>query len=651
MSAAFDPKTINAEARTVEVIFSVSGKMWRSGWDGPYHEQLSLKESHVRLDFLRSGRAPVLGFHDRWGGHKSLLGVIEDAWIVSDDEARARLRLSKRASLEELWEDVQAGILCNVSPGYIVHRYLDISTADDPLPVLLAVDWEPREISFVDIPADPGARVASGRTLETFPVEVIRRSETQMDPEDELQPEGTTSTAAAGSPPAPAGGARTPAAPPAPVPNVAAAERAARESERQRIAAITALASQHGFGSDQRVQQLITSGASEDDSARQILEWRVQRYEATATHGQISVGTEEVTKVRTAATHALLHRCDPERYPIDKVAGAQDFAGESLLGLVQSLEERRGRRVRGRDSLVKAAQQTTSDFPHIVDNVANKRLLDAYEQEAKTHKAVAKVTQNSDFKPAARVRLGDAPRLKKVLESGEITRGSMGEGRESIRLATYARIVSLSRQLLIDDDLSAFDGLVTAMGERAAENEADLVWAIIQDNANMSDGVALFHTASHGNLISNVLNTAGLAAGRKAMRLQRGIGDGGDAGTRLNLRPRVLAVPPSLELAAEQLVKLSITPNETAQGNPFYGALDVVCEARLEDISPTCWFLFVAPQSSAHALEMAYLTGQMGPFFDRRDGFDVDGIELKIRHDVGVAAIDHRGVLKSTGAG
>lgn len=55
-----------------------------------------------------------------------------------------------------------------------------------------------------------------------------------------------------------------------------------------------------------------------------------------------------------------------------------------------------------------------------------------------------------------RVQLGEAPQLLEVGESGEFKRGTLGESKESYKVKTYGRVVAITRQTLINDDLDAF---------------------------------------------------------------------------------------------------------------------------------------------------------------------------------------------------
>lgn len=128
------------------------------------------------------------------------------------------------------------------------------------------------------------------------------------------------------------------------------------------------------------------------------------------------------------------------------------------------------------------------------------------------------------------------------------------------------------------------------------------------------------------------------------MRNQKGL----DGVQFLNLVPRFLVVPPSKETIADQYVTV-VTPQEGAKVNPFQGRLAVLSEPRLEAASATAWYLF-ADTGQIDIVEWGVLAGEEGPVIETRIGFDVDGVELKCRHDVAAKVIDWRGAYKNVGA-
>ena len=74
-----------------------------------------------------------------------------------------------------------------------------------------------------------------------------------------------------------------------------------------------------------------------------------------------------------------------------------------------------------------------------------------------------------------------------------------------------------------------------------------------------------------------------------------------------------------------------------------------ICEPRLDDNSATAWYLFADP-AQIDTVEYCFLEGQEGVYFETKQGFEVDGVEMKARMDFGAAAIDFRGMQKNSGA-
>jgi hypothetical protein len=157
-AASVAPATINAEERTVELVWSTGAAVRRFDWvsERPFLEELSMEPGHIRMDRLNSG-APLLNTHNDWD-LGSMLGVVEKAWLATG-EGRAIVRLSKRAEVDPVWKDIQDGIIRNVSVGYRVYKFQDVTTPADQMKRLLAVDWEPMEISLVAVGADNGGKV------------------------------------------------------------------------------------------------------------------------------------------------------------------------------------------------------------------------------------------------------------------------------------------------------------------------------------------------------------------------------------------------------------------------------------------------------------------------------------------------------------
>lgn len=353
---------------------------------------------------------------------------------------------------------------------------------------------------------------------------------------------------------------------------------------------------------------------------------------------------------------ALLHRIAPKTFPLDD--NARQYRTHSLVRTMEECLEQRGVRTRGlsRSQIVTRALHTTSDFANILDNVTNKTLRNAYEAAPQTWQPISRRIEAPDFKAINRVQLAEAPPLEKVLEHGEFTSGTIAEGKESFRLATYGKWFGLTRQALINDDLDAFGRLVTMFGQSARNLESDVVWSQILANAAMGDLNNLFSTA-HGNLagVGAAISTTSLGSGRAAMRKQTGL----DGVTYLNIMARYLIVPPEKETLADQYVSVNLVASQASSVNPFSGRLTVVAEPRLNGItldgtviagSAVSWYLAASTDQPIDMIEYAYLSGSDGPEVITRTGFEVDGIQVRCRHDFAAKVIDWRGLYKDPGA-
>jgi len=673
-SAELAPNTADADSRTVEVIWSTGARVRRERFFGePYDEELSLDPAHVRLDRLNAG-APVLKVHELDTLDAVIGSVVPGSARIENGRGIAQIRISERADVEPIWRDILAGHIRAVSIGYQVHRF-DISKPDGGRELWRAVDWTPFEISAVPAGADPAAGFrsqspsASARPLETC---VLHRRDASPNPQgaspmmENTQTPATTAetvadrtietaateeTTMTDTPPSTAD-AQTRARPKTAKPDIpdpdAAANRA-REAERERVSTIYDLAGrlnlERGFA-----EELVRRGTNLDEARRLILDKVAAGSDETRTFGHVSVplgGRDERITRRDAVANALLHRYSPTLFPLEDAA--RQYRGMTLLELARESLGNAGVNTRGlsREEVATRALHSTSDFPEILAAVTNKTLRQAYEAYPRTFTAFCRRVLATDFKEMRRLQLGEAPQLLEVAEGGEFKRGTLSESEESYRVKSYGRVVAITRQVVINDDLDAFTRIPAMYGNAIAQLESDVVWGIITSNPAMADGNALFHT-THKNLAGTgaALDVSSVGAARAAMAKQTGL----DKKTVLNIRPAFLIVPASLELKAEQLVAQNLVPAAASSVVPqSIRSLALISEPRLDAASETAWYLAASP-NQIDTIEYAYLEGQEGPYIETRNGFDVDGVEIKCRIDFGAKAIDWRGLYKNPGA-
>ncbi len=290
-----------------------------------------------------------------------------------------------------------------------------------------------------------------------------------------------------------------------------------------------------------------------------------------------------------------------------------------------------------------AFTHSTSDFGNILLDIANKAILLGWEENDETFGKWTKKGQLSDFKTAHRVGLGAFPSLRKVREGAEYKYVTLNDKGETIALATYGELFSISRQAIINDDMNMLTDVPKKLGEAAKATIGDLVYAVLVDNEKMSDKKALF-SADHKNMITGGMDVETISAGRTAMRQQK------EGERTLNIRPAFMLVPTTLETQAIQVVKSGSVKGADVNANiinPVRDLAEIIAEPRLDDASEKDWYM--ASRQGSDTIEVAYLNGIDVPYIDQLEGFTSDGVTTKVRIDAGVAPVDYRGLLKVTG--
>lgn len=596
--AALLPETFDKTTNEIEVVCSTGARGTRSDYYGEvYDEELEVTTSAVDLSRVDAGVVQVLDSHQQYAGVAAILGVVKRAW-VANGELRAILKLSSRPEMAGIVSDIAGGIIRGVSVGYRVLEWL-VKTAEErgsdaARPLRIAKRWALYELSFVPVPFDAGA-----------------------------------STRALGSPTRSLSGEHSM---PEPVQT-----REAIDTEIRSLCQRFKLTEREG-------DAYIRAGLSVQQVKDIIIERRAADDEAAGGHRNARgvPTTQHAEDATTLMAEALSARmggpaCGAEN-PYRHVTPA-DMAREML--------ERGGIRTTAMTpAQIVGRMMTTSDFPELLTAAGNRTLRAAYQSYQGGLKRVCKEATAPDFRAKQRLQLGEAPTLLQVNEAGEFKYGGMAEAKTSYALATYGRIISLSRQAIINDDLDAFGDLVVRMARAASEFEAQFLVTLLTSNPTMNDNVALFH-ANHGNLqtgAGSALQVSSLTTARKNMRLQKGL----DGSTPIDAMPKYLIVPAALETTAEQLLA-DLAAATVADVNPFAGRLELVVDPRLDAASATAWYL-AAAYSTIDTIEYSYLDQAAGPQIEAKPGWEVDGVEMKIHLDFGGGVLDWRGLQKANGA-
>jgi len=657
-----------APLATAEIVFSSGAGVQRYDWfrERNYIEELVVQDGAIRMGRLQRG-APLLNSHSSWD-LEDQLGVVENPAIEAG-QGTCRATFSRRESVAGYVQDVADKIIRNVSVGYVRHRIEMVPPAQEGgLWRYRVTDWEPYEVSLVPIPADMDSQIRSGaqptndkapkRELRTWECEFVEVRATESPPTVGISA-ATSSKETTMTPEEIA--AQQAAERAAQAEAVATASRAASQAAMthasQRAAEITTLCARHGL--TDLAPGFIIGDQTVDQVRASVLEKLAARDATAGGHQNVRIVTtrDEFATRMAGLEQAILHRVAP-RTTLDD--NGRQYRGMSLLELGRDFLEISGVSTRGMDRLTLATRMltfrspgmlTTGDFSTLFSNVATKRLRDAFDENPGTYALWARRAPDApDFKNVTIAALSGAPDLLQTNEHGEFKYGTMKDGGETYGVITYGRIVSLTRQAIINDDLRAFDRLVTAFGYSARRLENRLVYAQLTANAALSDTVALFH-ATHGNLgtgAGSALQFSSLQTARAAMRVQKGM-----QSEELNLAPKYLIVPAALEQTAYQFTSSNYVPAKPSDVNEFRQggrtAVEPVIEPLLDASSATAWYL-AANSGQVDTVEYMYLAGAEGPVIESEMGFEVDGISWKCREDFAAKAIDYRGLYKANGA-
>lgn len=636
------PMSIDAEARTVDVIWSTGARA--PNWVPPLGqimEELDMSGNAVRMTRLASGQAPLLDSHSHYSA-SSVIGRVLSA-SVSGGRGVAKIQISRAPDVEPIWRRLEEGTLRNVSVGYRVFRYEPIQA--DGQTIHRAVDWEPYEISLVAVPVDAAAGVRGEASA-------IRATALEPDIPAEAPPVPvitesvmTTENHAADSVPA------------------ADATRATQDAvtaERSRMASLTpVVTAARGRVPQQTLDDLHVRAQSEGWTAEAL---RAALWDAAVASAQpastpaapaVQVGTsgDDPAAMARAMGHAIAVRAMPSLATAGDIDPRfREFAALRPSDMLMELAAARGERVSPRDRLrlIERSFHTTSDFPLLLENAGNKMLEAGFAAAAPTYRQFFAQRSFADFKAHKFLTAGDFPAPVELAEGGEIKAGTISEKRESITPKTYARQVRITRQALINDDLGAFTDFGAMIGRRVADFENALAYALVNtasgDGPTLATGnAAVFGTgASRANKASSggAISEATLDAGYAAMMAQTSLD-----GIKLNLTPAILLTGAAYRGAAIRYTT-RITADQGANVG-LYAGLSPVSDA---NIPGNRWYLFASP-AAAPVYVYGYVNGQTAPQVRVHQYVPgTDGVAVEVVHDFAVGAIGHQGGYFNAGA-
>lgn len=506
---------------------------------------------------------------------------------------------------------------------------------------LQATDWEPQLVSLVAAGQDTHAVMRGDQTIQGEPPMT-----------DDVKAGGDPVTDDQQQTEAPA-----PAAAPATEPAEQEVQRSATD-ERHELA-VRRAAAQAQLPEDV-IQRVMAETRGQDPlsiTTAVVREYRIaleRKAPVTAGHSaRIEVTRDNGDSLVRAYHSELERRAGITNAPTEEGKAAYGLTAlEMCRGYLQS----RGVNTLGmsKNEVVQRAFHSTSDFPNLFANVANKTLLAAYAEEPQTWRPLARQRNLPDFKQVTDLQIAGQIVPEKILEGGEYKSGTLTEGKATWNLATYGKRIAVTRQAIINDDLDSLSRVPELLGRGCRLLESNMVWDLLTTGASGAtvslDGKALFH-ADHTNTISggsSVIGIAGMDLAKTKLRKQVDL-----AGNRLNLAPAYLVVPVELETTALQfLYPTGYAPTSltgSSGPNPFAAGVQLIVEPRLSDDSTAYWYLCSSP-NRVEMITFGYLAGEAGPTITTTEKRDPDGVELLVRMDFGCTLSDYRGFVRSAGA-
>lgn len=437
---------------------------------------------------------------------------------------------------------------------------------------------------------------------------------------------------------APIGGAPPPAGPAAP----AAVDQAARAADMLEIG------TRAGMPAEDITAAVRDTAVTVDAFRARAFDVLHQRQAASQTTS-ISITRDETDTRRGALTEAIVARLATAagQRNVEVSEAARPYRAMPLVEIAAEAIGWRGN-IRTAAQVVQVMERSflsTSDFPGIFVDALNARLLARYQAATPTYRLFCARYDAPDFRAQNIVRAGDFPTLQEVLETGEIKAGKFSESKETMQVKSYGVKFNLSRQMIINDNLSAIEQILGSSGDRVMDWENAQAFAKLAANPTLAtDSVAVFATASgHTNYTSSgtAISVTSIGVGRAKMMAQSSLD-----GIKLNLSPASLICGPDKITEAEQIAT-TITPAAVANAVPEW--MRRLTPAGDANISGNTWYLFADP-NVAPCFVYGSLQGFPGPRLTTENVFGQQGLGVQLEHDFVVAAMDFRGGYKNAGA-
>ena len=266
---------------------------------------------------------------------------------------------------------------------------------------------------------------------------------------------------------------------------------------------------------------------------------------------------------------------------------------------------------------------TTSDFPNLTGDVLDRMLLARFREWPSPWRRFMKVNPNlRDFRTVDRYEVdGLEGQWGNVPEGKGIEYGALSETAHSYAPKKYAKGAKLSFEMMMNDDLGAFEDIPDRLGRGGARTIAKFATQLYVDSTGPH---ASLYTGGNNNIVTGnpALSITALTTAWNVLMAQVD-----EDGEPIVIESVILVVPPALEITAWNIVN-ALTINMTNTGgisgqemtvqNWFGSRFEVVVDPYIPIVASsangnTSWFLFGSPSVGRPALEMGFVRGFAEP--------------------------------------
>jgi hypothetical protein len=275
------------------------------------------------------------------------------------------------------------------------------------------------------------------------------------------------------------------------------------------------------------------------------------------------------------------------------------------------------------------------DFKTILIDSMNNLLIEKWSNTSETWRIWVNNYGLPDFKQMAVTAVGVVSQPKLIPPGGQYRKTHLYGEEALAKLGSYGDLIGLSRQTVVNDDVSAIQSFSNGIAAAYDRQIGDKVYNFLKLNPVTFNSTELFH-ADHANIVTATSDfEADLSNAIELMTAQKMDFDG-ETSEVLRVQPKYIIVPPSKAFTAAKIV------GEYNQAVVEAQKLTVIVESRLTGFSG--WFL--ACDNPYASIALFTLNNLVVPQVFTNADFKSDGLEIKHRFDYDVRPIDYRGLVR-----